>query len=119
MHGKRSLIRVTFAQGRKSPISTVEHETTQLEWDRKGVPICVSQQECEALNLTGAPLPIYLSNEEEELFKSTGSCPGIPRFCLLCIRRDAHALSMLRPQFLKHQAFRQSSLCASSVHQFG
>ena len=91
----------------KVPISTVEHETGQLEWNRPGVPICASKSECEALNLAGAPgaLPVYLSSEEQRHFEETGEVPIIPRFCLLCIRRDAHALSMLQaslPSTTKH-----------------
>ena len=79
------------------PVSTVEHETTQLEWNRAQVPLCASKEECEALTLPGAPgpLPIYLSIAEQDAFDLRKDCPIIPRFCLLCIRRDAHALSML------------------------
>ena len=86
----------------KVPISTVEHETTQLEWDRPGVPLCVSQQECEALNLTGAPgpLPAYLSAEEQELFATTKACPAIPRFAF-CVSAamlmPEHAAGLLPP----------------------
>lgn len=80
------------------PVSTVEHENTQLEWGRKHVPLCASRQECEALTLPGAPgpLPVYLSVSEQDQFDKTKATPTIPRFCLLCIRRDAHALSMLQ-----------------------
>ncbi len=82
----------------KVPISTVEHEMTQLEWGRAGVPECASREECEALTLPGAPsaLPMYLSFEEQLEFDRNRTVPTIPRFCLLCIRRDAHALSMLK-----------------------
>ena len=80
------------------PVSTVEHETTQLCWGRKDIPVCASRHECEALTLQGAPgpLPIYLPVTEQDEFDLTKKLPNVPRFCLLCIRRDAHALSMLQ-----------------------
>ena len=80
------------------PVSPVEHEATQLEWGRGLVPCCAAKEECEALTLPGAPGPlhIYLSVAEQDSFDKDEIYPVIPRFCLLCIRRDAHALSMLQ-----------------------
>lgn len=89
------------------PVSTVEHETTQLQWGRTGVPECVAGCECEAKAMESAPAPlhVYLSASEQAAFDTHGDLPDQPRFCLLCIRRDAHALAMLQaslPDTLHH-----------------
>lgn len=67
-----------------------------LEWDRK-VPLCENGDECEACSLESAPGPlhIYLSPAEQEAFDQTGVLPDAPRFCLLCIRRDSHAMHLM------------------------
>jgi hypothetical protein len=70
------------------PISTVEHENTQLKYGRTA-PTCAADHECEAHSLPGnrGPLHVYRSLTETE---KEGACI----FCLLCIRRDAQAIQL-------------------------
>ena len=88
------------------PVSTVEHENTQLVWGRTSiktkepVELCSHGDECDALKLRGnqGPLHRYMSPEEQSIFDSEGTHPSGPSFCLLCIRRDVHAV------YLAHSA---------------
>ena len=81
------------------PVSTVEHENTQLVWGRCSkktkdeLELCSHGEECDALKLRGnqGPLQRYMSPEEQHAFDSDGIHPSGPSFCLLCIRRDIHA----------------------------
>jgi len=81
------------------PVSTVEHDNSQLVWGRTSftsgalVNSCSHEEECDSLKLRGnqGPLQRYMSPEEQLLFDSTGTHPSAPDFCLLCIRRDIHA----------------------------
>ena len=81
------------------PVSTVEHENTQLMWNRKSkkhpsklVPLCKWDCDCAATELGDhqGPLPVYLSVTEQEEFDVTGNVPENSHFCLLCIRRVSH-----------------------------
>jgi hypothetical protein len=79
------------------PLSTVEHDNTQLRWHRPGVPLCDYGDECDALSLYGnqGPLHAYLTPAQQQAFDGpTQHLPEGPYFCLLCIRRDLHALHL-------------------------
>jgi len=86
------------------PISTVEHENTQLQWNRVAkahtatpVPTCKYGTECDACLLENSPGPlqVYLSVECQDRFDATGNIPDEAMFCLMCIRRDAQAVYMM------------------------
>ena len=80
-------------------ISTVTHENEQLVW-RDGIPRCDSGAFCAVLTIPRAnepgPLPVYLYPEEELAFQRTGIVPKrtAGMFCLLCIRRAAHCMTL-------------------------
>lgn len=84
------------------PLSTATHENGQLMYGRhhNGVPlkICESENECAAHDVVDSqgPLHIYLTISEEDEYNQTGTIPLYAAHCLLCIRRDAHALEFLR-----------------------
>jgi len=92
------------AAGLLIPLSPVEHENTQLEWERVSschprcsVPLCKYDGDCDAL-LVGdsrGPLPAYLTVAEQDTFDVTGEVPPMALFCLLCIRRDAQAFYLV------------------------
>jgi len=77
------------------PVSTVEHENSQLEWGRTGVRLCACGDECDATALDNnqGPLHVYFSVAEHDRFAANGAHPD-RLFCLLCIRRDVHALAL-------------------------
>ena len=74
----------------------MQWENTQLEYGRTGVPLCCYGDECEARSLENSPGPLhaYLSPDEQRAFDETGALPDPPGFCLLCIRRDSHAMAL-------------------------
>jgi hypothetical protein len=83
------------------PISTVEHESSQLTWHRcsathptKVVSLCRWENDCQVLDYPDnqGPLPVYLSASEQDKFDATGIMPDNAYFCLLCIRRDAQVI---------------------------
>ena len=84
-------------------VSTVEHDNSQLVWGRdKRIPVCDYGEECEALSLAGnqGPLQAYLTPTQQQAFEESGKlCEG-PHFCLLCIRRDTHAVHLAYSAFL-------------------
>lgn len=83
-------------------ISTVDHDNTQLRWGRPGIPLCDFGKECDAHSLVGnnGPLPIYLTPSQQAKFDEDGTLPEGPGFCLLCIRRDCHAMHLGYSAFL-------------------
>ena len=95
------------------PVSTVEHENTQLRWGRK-LPLCAFGCECDGhlLRNSPGPLHVYLSVSEQEKFDSDGTVPTGALFCLLCIRRDAQAL------YLAHRAALGTTVSASGRPTF-
>ena len=63
------------------PISTVEHENTQLQWGRvsqstptAAVPVCKYGTECDACFIENSPGPlqVYLSVECQDMFDKSG-----------------------------------------------
>ena len=55
-----------------------------------------------ALSLVGnnGPLHAYFTPSQQEAFDTDGTVPTGPHFCLLCIRRDAHAMHLSYSAFL-------------------
>ena len=79
------------------PVSTVEHDRTQLVWNDPD-HLCASGAACAAAALPFAPgpLPFY-------------TLPGLdranaegPRFCLLCIRADCAAVCTMYDSVVRH-----------------
>ena len=70
------------------PLSTSQHEDTQLRWDDDAHP-CASGPQCAAAQLPGAPgpLPYYVP---EGVRRDQYEAPAC---CLLCIRADAAAVA--------------------------
>ena len=69
------------------PVSPAEHDATQLEYHRPGVPTCMSGGDCVGATLHGAPGPLslYMTPDEAAHFKRTGTVPSAPHFCMLCM----------------------------------
>lgn len=91
------------------PVSTVEHENTQLVWHRrsakhpdKNLTLCKWEGDCAACDLSDnqGPLPVYLSVTEQEAFDETGIVPDNAHFCLLCIRRDAQVMCLVNQKIV-------------------
>ena len=79
------------------PISTVEHDRTQLVWN-DSTHLCASGESCAALALPFAPGPLpffVLPNEKREHAEG-------PRFCLLCIRADCAAVCSVFDGVVRH-----------------
>lgn len=89
------------------PVSTVEHDRTQLIWNDKQHP-CASGEACAAAALPFAPgpLPFYVLPGE-----SRSAAQG-PRFCLLCIRADCEAVCCVYDSVVRHT---QSELGRAAV----
>lgn len=69
------------------PISTAEHDATQLVYGRVGVPTCMSGDDCIGAQLRGAPGPLslYMTPDEHAEFERTGAVPNGPHACMLCV----------------------------------
>ena len=69
------------------PVSPAEHDATQLEYTRPGVPQCMSGCDCIGAQLRGAPGPLslYMTPDELATFKRTGATPSGPHACMLCM----------------------------------
>ena len=85
------------------PLTTVEHDNSQLMWNRhslkfkdKKVPLCIQGCRCAGSRLQGSPGPlhVYLSKIEQELFDNQGICKEEGP-CLLCIRLTLTELFLL------------------------
>lgn len=83
---------------RDIPISPANHDNIQLEWGRKGVPLCcMGQKSCVAALLEGSlgALHIYLTvAEEREHRKAPMKNFGENRLCILCTRQQAALVKM-------------------------
>lgn len=92
------------------PVSTADHENSQLYWGRKskktGKPIKTCQYGCECAAKTlicnQGCLGIYLTPAEQDEFDATGNIPENALFCLLCIRRDAETIYITNKSTLKY-----------------
>lgn len=94
------------------PISTSQHEDTQLRWDDDAHP-CASGQQCAAAQLPGAPgpLPYYVP---EGVARADYEQPA---FCLLCIRADVAAVSAVYSRVVQSSA-RQLGRAAVALPPF-
>jgi hypothetical protein len=92
------------------PVSTADHENSQLYWGRKSkatdVPIRSCQYGCECAAkmfvCNQGCLGVYLTPAEQDAFDSSGTLPENALFCLLCIRRDAETIYITNKSTLKH-----------------
>lgn len=81
------------------PVSTVDHDRTQLIWnDNDPAHICASGASCaaNALPFSPGPLPFYVLPGEKR-----SSSMG-PRFCLLCIRADCESVCRVYDAVVRH-----------------
>lgn len=79
------------------PVSTVEHDRTQLIWNDPN-HLCASGQSCAAVTLPFAPGPLpffVLPGEDRKLAEG-------PRFCLLCIRADCESVCRVYDGVVRH-----------------
>lgn len=102
------------------PISTVEHESSQLAWHRYSashpkveLPLCKWESDCAVLMYPDnqGPLPVYLSASEQDQFDATGVVPENAHFCLLCIRRDAQVVCLVNRQAVVNPAVQTGRMC--------
>lgn len=109
------------------PISTVEHENTQLQWNRvsktatsTAVPTCKYGPECDACFLENSPGPlqVYLSVECQDQFDQTGkNNPKLLMGSVTCLLVNAYFLTGTVPEEAMFclLCIRRGNSCAHSV----
>lgn len=68
------------------PVSTVENDNLNLQWGRKGVPLCSAKQACDAMHLPFSQGPLHA-------FLLPGQRPEEGTLCLLCLRVHAEMIN--------------------------
>lgn len=68
------------------PVSTVENDNLNLQWGRKGVPLCSAKQACDAMHLPFSQGPLHA-------FLLPGQQPEEGTLCLMCLRVHAEMIN--------------------------